>query len=84
MPERIEHNARIFVAGHRSGVRKLLYTGSSCVYPREAPQPMREEHLLTGPLEPTNEAYALAKIAGIKLCAAYRRQYGDNFDRRVR
>ena len=66
-------------AAQRSGVRKLLYVGSSCIYPREAPQPMREEYLLTGTLEPTNEAYALAKIAGIKLCAAYRRQYGVNF-----
>jgi GDP-L-fucose synthase len=66
-------------AAHLYGSRKLLYLGSSCIYPRECPQPMREEHLLTGPLEPTNEWYALAKIAGIKLCQAYRRQYGCNF-----
>ena len=66
-------------AAHRVGVRKLLYLGSSCIYPRECPQPIREEYLLSGPLEPTNEPYAIAKIAGIKLCQAYRRQYGDNF-----
>ncbi|MCP3973301.1 MAG: GDP-L-fucose synthase [bacterium] len=60
-------------------VSKLLYLGSSCIYPREAPQPMTEDDLLTGPLEPTNEPYAIAKIAGIKLCGAYRRQYGANF-----
>ncbi len=60
----------------RNGVRKLLFLGSSCIYPRLAPQPMREEHLLSGPLEPTNEAYAIAKIAGLKMCQAYRRQYG--------
>lgn len=63
-------------AAWRHGVRKLLFLGSSCIYPKHAPQPMREEHLLTGPLEPTNEWYAIAKIAGIKLCQAYRRQYG--------
>jgi len=61
------------------GVKKLLFLGSSCIYPREAPQPIKEEALLTGPLEPTNDAYALAKIAGIKLCQAYRRQYGCDF-----
>jgi GDP-L-fucose synthase len=66
-------------AAYRLGVKKLLYLGSSCVYPREASQPIREEYLLSGPLEPTNEAYAIAKIAGIKLCAAYKRQYGCNF-----
>jgi GDP-L-fucose synthase len=66
-------------ASHQTGVRKLLYFGSSCVYPKHAPQPMREEHLLTGPLEPTNEWYAVAKIAGIKLCQAYRRQFGADF-----
>jgi GDP-L-fucose synthase len=60
------------------GVAKLLFLGSSCIYPRLAPQPMKEEHLLTGPLEPTNEWYAIAKIAGIKMCQAYRRQYGFN------
>lgn len=65
-------------AAWRHGVRKLLFLGSSCIYPKHAPQPMREEHLLTGPLEPTNEWYAIAKIAGIKLCQAFRRQYGFN------
>ena len=63
-------------AAWQHGVRKLVFLGSSCIYPRLAPQPMREEHLLTGPLEPTNEWYAVAKIAGIKMCQAYRRQYG--------
>ena len=63
----------------RTGVKKLLFLGSSCIYPRDAPQPMKEVALLTGPLEPTNEAYAIAKIAGIKLCQAYRRQYGCDF-----
>jgi len=72
-------HATVVHAAHREGVRKLLYLGSSCIYPRECPQPMREEYLLTGPLEPTNEAYAIAKIAGIKLCQAYRRQYGCDF-----
>jgi GDP-L-fucose synthase len=66
-------------AAHRHGAEKLLFLGSSCVYPKHAPQPMKEEHLLTGVLEPTNEAYAIAKIAGIKLCEAYRRQYGASF-----
>jgi len=61
-------------AAHRTGVKKLVFLGSSCIYPKHAPQPMREEHLLTGPLEPTNEAYAIAKIAGLKMCAAYHRQ----------
>ncbi len=63
----------------RHGARKLLFLGSSCIYPKFAPQPIREEHLLTGPLEPTNEPYAVAKIAGIKLCNAYNRQHGTNF-----
>ena len=66
-------------AARRIGVAKLLFLGSSCIYPREAPQPMAETALLTGPLEPTNEWYAIAKIAGIKLCQAYRRQYGCDF-----
>ena len=61
------------------GVKKLLFLGSSCIYPREAPQPIKEEYLLTGPLETTNEPYAIAKIAGIKMCEAYRDQYGVNF-----
>jgi GDP-L-fucose synthase len=72
-------HATVVHAAHQFGVRKLLYLGSSCIYPRECEQPMSEEQLLTGPLEPTNEAYAIAKIAGIKLCEAYRRQYGDDF-----
>ncbi|ODS83997.1 MAG: GDP-fucose synthetase [Cytophagaceae bacterium SCN 52-12] len=66
-------------SAHRNGVKKLLFLGSSCIYPKLAPQPLREEYLLTGPLEPTNEPYAIAKIAGIKLCESYRSQYGDNF-----
>lgn len=72
-------HATVVHAAHMFGVKKLLYLGSSCIYPREALQPMSEDALLTGPLEPTNEAYALAKIAGIKLCEAYRRQYGCDF-----
>ena len=63
----------------RAGVKRLLFLGSTCVYPKEAPQPIREDALLTGPLEPTNEWYAIAKIAGIKLCQAYRRQYGADY-----
>ena len=62
-----------------SGVKRLLFLGSSCIYPKHAPQPMKEEHLLTGILEPTNEPYALAKIAGLKMCEAYNRQYGTRF-----
>lgn len=64
---------------HVHKVRKLLFLGSSCIYPKLAPQPLKEEYLLTGTLEPTNEPYAIAKIAGIKMCESYRRQYGDNF-----
>ena len=64
---------------HVHKVKKLLFLGSSCIYPKFAPQPMKEEHLLTGILEPTNEPYAIAKITGIKMCEAYRDQYGDNF-----
>ena len=63
----------------KAGVKKLLFLGSSCIYPRQAPQPLQEDHLLTGPLEPTNQWYAIAKIAGIKMCQAYRRQYGCDF-----
>ena len=66
-------------AAKENGVKKLLFLGSSCIYPKMAPQPMLEEHLLTGPLEPTNEPYAIAKIAGIRLCDAYNRQYQTNF-----
>jgi len=65
-------------AAYRHGTRKLLFLGSSCIYPKHAPQPMTEDCLLTGPLEPTNEWYAIAKIAGLKMCQAYRRQYGFN------
>ncbi len=71
--------ANVVHAAWRSGVTRLLFLGSSCIYPREAPQPMGEEALLTGPLEPTNEPYALAKISGIKLCESYNRQYGTDF-----
>ena len=70
--------ANIIDAAFRSGVKKLLFLGSSCIYPRLASQPMREDALLTGPLEPTNEPYAIAKIAGIKLCESYNRQYGSS------
>ncbi len=66
-------------AAFTTGVERLLFLGSSCIYPRDCPQPMREEHLLTGPLEPTNEPYAVAKIAGIKLCEAYNRQHGTRY-----
>ncbi len=66
-------------AAHEHKVKKLLFLGSSCIYPKMAPQPIKEEYLLTGILEPTNEPYAIAKIAGIKLCDAYRSQYGNNF-----
>ena len=71
--------ANVIHAAWKSGVRKLINLGSSCIYPRNAPQPMKEEHLLTGPLEPTNEPYAIAKIAAIKLCRSYHEQYGCNF-----
>ncbi|MEY3678075.1 MAG: hypothetical protein RI924_216 [Bacteroidota bacterium] len=69
----------IIHSAYQNGVKKLLFLGSSCIYPKLAPQPLKEEYLLTGPLEPTNEPYAIAKIAGIKLCDAYRDQYGCNF-----
>jgi GDP-L-fucose synthase len=72
-------HATVVHAAHLYGVRKLLYLGSSCIYPRQSPQPIPESALLAGPLEPTNEAYAIAKIAGIKLCRAYREQYGCDF-----
>jgi GDP-L-fucose synthase len=71
--------ANVCAAAHRADVGRLLFLGSSCIYPRLAPQPITEEALLTGPLEPTNEWYAVAKIAGIKLCQAYRRQYGRDW-----
>lgn len=66
-------------SAHLHGVKKLLFLGSSCIYPKHAPQPMKEEHLLTGELEQTNEPYAIAKIAGLKMCESYKRQYGDDF-----
>jgi GDP-L-fucose synthase len=69
----------VIAAAHRVGVRRLLFLGSSCIYPRLAPQPMRERDLLTGPLEPTNRPYALAKIAGIEMCWSYNRQHGTKF-----
>jgi GDP-L-fucose synthase len=65
-------------AAHRSGVGKFVFLGSSCIYPKLAPQPIKEEYMLTGPLEPTNEPYAIAKIAGVKMCQAYRREFGFN------
>lgn len=71
--------ANIIHAAHMNGVKKLLFLGSSCIYPKMAQQPLKEEYLLSGFLEPTNEPYAIAKIAGIKLCETYRDQYGDNF-----
>ena len=71
--------ANIIHSAHKFQVKKLVFLGSSCIYPKHAPQPMKEEHLLTGKLEPTNEPYAIAKIAGIKMCEAYNRQYGTNF-----
>lgn len=93
--ENLEIQTNVIDASHRSGVRRLLFLGSSCIYPKMAPQPIKEEYLLTGPLEPTNRAYALAKIAGIEMCWSYNRQFetqylaamptnlygpGDNFD----
>jgi GDP-L-fucose synthase len=74
---RIQTN--IISAAYENGTRKLLFLGSSCIYPKHAPQPIPESALLTGPLEPTNDAYAIAKIAGVKLCQAYAREYGANF-----
>ena len=74
---RVQNN--VIAAAHKSGVRKLLFLGSSCIYPKLAPQPIPESALLSGPLEPTNEAYAIAKIAGVKLCQAFSREYGANF-----
>ena len=75
----LEIALNVIRSAHAVGVEKLLALGSSCIYPKFAEQPMREEMLLTGPLEPTNEWYAVAKIAAIKLCEAYRRQHGDDF-----
>ncbi len=77
--QNIQIAANVIHAAHEHGATKLLNLGSSCIYPRLAPQPMKEEHLLTGPLEETNRAYAVAKIAAIELCDSYRKQYGDDF-----
>jgi GDP-L-fucose synthase len=77
--ENLEIQTSVIDAAYRSGVRRLLFLGSSCIYPRLCPQPIREEYLLTGPLEPTNRAYALAKIAGLEMCWSYNRQYGTRF-----
>src|SRR5436189_603929 len=77
--ENLQIQNHLIHGAYRQGVKKLLFLGSSCIYPKLAPQPLKEEHLLTGPLEPTNEPYAIAKIAGLKMCAAYRRQYGADF-----
>lgn len=74
--DNLQIQTNVIDAAWRHGVQKLLFLGSSCIYPKLCPQPIREEYLLTGPLEPTNEWYALAKIAGLKMCQAYRRQYG--------
>lgn len=71
--------ANVIGQAHQAGVQRLLFLGSSCIYPREAPQPMSEDALLTGPLEPTNEPYAIAKIAGIKLCESFNRQHGRDY-----
>jgi GDP-L-fucose synthase len=77
--ENLQVQNNVIRAAHQAGVRKLLFLGSSCIYPKLAPQPIPESALLSGPLEPTNEAYAIAKIAGIKLCQAYSSEYGANF-----
>ena len=77
--ENLDIQNNLIAASFVAGVQKLLFLGSSCIYPKSAPQPITEDAILTGPLEPTNEPYALAKIAGIKLCQAYARQYGANF-----
>ena len=77
--ENLEIQTRVIDASYQSGVKRLLFLGSSCIYPKLAPQPIREEYLLTGSLEPTNRAYALAKIAGIEMCWSYNRQYGTRY-----
>jgi GDP-L-fucose synthase len=77
--ENLEIQTNVIDAAYRSGVKRLLFLGSSCIYPKLCPQPIKEEYLLTGPLEPTNRAYALAKIAGIEMCWSYNRQYGTQF-----
>lgn len=77
--DNLEIQTNVIDAAYQSGVKRLLFLGSSCIYPKLCPQPIKEEYLLTGPLEPTNRAYALAKIAGIEMCWAYNRQYGTKF-----
>lgn len=77
--ENLMIQSNVIHQAYLSGVKKLLFLGSSCIYPKLAPQPLKEESLLTGPLEPTNESYAIAKIAGIKMCQSYNRQYGTKF-----
>ncbi|MEM6532596.1 MAG: GDP-L-fucose synthase [Myxococcota bacterium] len=77
--ENLQIQNHVILSAHRHGVERLLFLGSSCIYPREAPQPMKESHLLTGPLEFTNRAYAIAKIAGVEMCWAFNRQYGTRF-----
>jgi GDP-L-fucose synthase len=77
--QNIQSQTNVIHAAWKSGVKKLLFLGSSCIYPKECPQPIKEEYLLTGKLEPTSEPYAVAKIAGIKMCQAYQRQYGAQF-----
>jgi GDP-L-fucose synthase len=77
--DNLQIQTNVIDAAWRSGVKGLLFLGSSCIYPKFAPQPLREDALLTGPLEPTNEAYAIAKIAGIRMCQSYNRQYGTRF-----
>jgi GDP-L-fucose synthase len=77
--ENLMIEANVIHSAYKHGVKKLLFLGSSCIYPKMAPQPLKEEHLLTGPLEQTNEPYAIAKIAGVRLCDAYNRQYETNF-----
>jgi GDP-L-fucose synthase len=77
--DNIEIQTNVIDASYRNGVKRLLFLGSSCIYPKLAPQPIKEEYLLTGPLEPTNRAYALAKIAGVEMCWSYNRQYGTHY-----
>ena len=77
--ENLAMESHLIHGAHRAGVQRLMFLGSSCIYPRDCPQPIREDYLLTGPLEPTNEPYAIAKIAGIKLCEAYNQQYGRQY-----
>jgi GDP-L-fucose synthase len=79
LTENLQIQSNILTGAHKTNVEKLLFLGSSCIYPRLAPQPLKEDSLLTGPLEPTNQWYAVAKIAGIKQCQAYRREYGRDF-----